>query len=78
MSRKRQRELVTEAIRLVESKQPDKARKKLSDASREDPESIRANFLSGLIYVFDRGISVAAKARVLRMRAGGSTIMSPR
>ena len=44
--------LVEEAIQLVESKQADKARNKLSDASREDPESLQANFLSGLICVF--------------------------
>ena len=45
---------VDEAIELVENKQFDKARKKLTDASREDPESLQANFLSGLICVFGR------------------------
>ena len=60
-SRKRLPALVEEAIQLVESKQADKARKKLSDASREDPESLQANFLSGLICVFGRRDLQAAK-----------------
>jgi hypothetical protein len=37
---------------LVENKQADRARDKLRDASREDPESIQASFLSGLLCVF--------------------------
>ena len=43
-----------EAIELIENKQFDKARKKLTDASRQDPESLRADFLSGLICLFGR------------------------
>ena len=54
--------LIQETIVLIESKQPDKARKKLSDASREDPESLEANFLSGLISVFGhRELNVAKR-----------------
>jgi hypothetical protein len=55
--------LVAEAVELVESQQADKARKKLSDASREDPEGLRANFLSGLICVFGhRDLQAARQA----------------
>lgn len=53
--------LVEEAIQLVTSKQPEKACKKLNDASREDPESLQANFLSGLICIFGRRDLPAAK-----------------
>ncbi|MGA2255944.1 MAG: SHD1 domain-containing protein [Thermoguttaceae bacterium] len=53
--------LVEEAIQLVENKQIDKARNKLSEASREDPESLQANFLSGLICVFCRRDLPSAK-----------------
>jgi hypothetical protein len=53
--------LVEEAIQLVECKEADKARNKLSEASREDPEGLRANLLSGRISVFDRRHLTAAK-----------------
>jgi hypothetical protein len=53
--------VLAEAIQLAESKQFDKARNKLGEASREDAEGLQANFLSGLISVFGHRDLQAAK-----------------
>jgi tetratricopeptide (TPR) repeat protein len=59
--REKSTSLIQEAVELVEVKQIDKAREKLRDAAHQDPQSLQATFLNGLLSLSGRRDLTAAR-----------------